>query len=352
MNVDRNQIFWLMALLVFVFLLWLLNAILLPFVAGIALAYMQAPLADRLQRFGMNRTLAAVLIVSVVVSVIVLLTLLVMPLLSRQMLALMAAIPGYADRLQAMLAGFGSPWLEQILGDDPHQALPKLMTQSPGALTGLMGSLWAGGKALVSFVSVIVIMPVVTFYLICDWHRMVDTLDSWVPPRYRPTVHRLAGEIDAAVSGFLRGQAGICAIAAFYYAVALSLVGLDFGLLIGLLNGVLTIIPYVGSMMGALLGVGMAIEQFWPQWIPIAIVSAIFAIGQFITAYVLGPKLVGANVGLHPVWLIFAMVAFGYLFGFVGLLLAVPLAAALAVLFRFWLERYCESPLYRGNPSG
>jgi len=352
MSIDRNQIVWLAALLVLVFLLWLLNPILLPFVAGIALAYIQAPLANRLERFGMNRTVAALLIVSVVVSVIILLTVLVLPLLSQQTLALIAAIPGYADRLQAMLASFGSPWLQQILGDDPHQALPKLMTQNPGALTGLMGTLWSGGKALVSFASVIVIMPVVTFYLICDWHRMVDTLDSWVPPRYRPTVHRLAGEIDAAISGVLRGQAGICAIAAFYYAVALSLVGLDFGLLIGLLSGVLTIIPYVGSMMGALLGVGMAMEQFWPQWMPIAIVAAIFVIGQFVTGYVLGPKLVGDNVGLHPVWLIFAMVAFGYLFGFVGLLLAVPLAAALAVLFRFWLERYCESPLYRGNPSG
>jgi len=352
MNVDRNQIFWFVALLVLVFLLWLLNAILLPFVAGIALAYIQAPLADRLERFGMNRALAALLIVSVVVSVIVLLTLLVLPLLSQQMLALTAAIPGYATRLQAMLTDFGSPWLQQILGDDPHAALPNLMTQSPGALTGLMGTLWSGGKALASFVSVLVIMPVVTFYLICDWHRMVDTLDGWVPPRYRATVHQLAGEIDAAISGFLRGQAGVCAIAAFYYAVALSLVGLDFGLLIGLLNGVLTIIPYVGSTIGAVVGVAMAIEQFWPQWILIASVSAIFAIGQFITGNVLGPKLVGDSVGLHPVWLIFAMVAFGCLFGFVGLLIAVPLAAALAVLFRFWLERYYESPLYRGNPSG
>jgi predicted PurR-regulated permease PerM len=352
MNVDRGQIFWLVALLVFVFLLWLLSDILLPFVAGLALAYIQAPLADRLERFGMNRTLAALLIVFVVVSVILLLTLLVLPLLSQQVVALMAAIPGYAARLQAMLADFSSPWLQQILGDNPHEAVPKLMTESPGALTGLMGSVWSGGKVLVSFASVIVIMPVVTFYLICDWHRMVDTLDSWVPPRYRATVHQLAGEIDAVVSGFLRGQAGICAIAACYYAVALSLVGLDFALLIGLLTGVLAFVPYVGSVIGATLGVGMAIEQFWPQWTPIAIVTAIYVIGQFLTGYVLGPKLVGDNVGLHPVWLIFAMVTFGYMFGFVGLLIAVPLAAALGVLIRFWLKRYCESPLYRGNPSG
>jgi predicted PurR-regulated permease PerM len=351
MSIDRNQIAWLAALLVLVFLLWLLSDILLPFVGGIALAYIQAPLADRLERLGMNRTLVALLIVTVVVMVIILLTLLVLPLLSEQTLALMAAIPTLATRLQAMMADL-SPRLQQIFGEDANEKLPKLMTQSPGALAELLSSLWSGGKALVSFVSVIVILPVVVFYLICDWHLMIDTVDSWVPSRHRETVHRLVKEIDGAISGFLRGQAGICAIAGLYYTAALSLVGLDFALLIGLLNGVLTFVPYVGSVIGAALGVGMAIEQFWPQWIPIAIVSAIFAIGQFITGYVLGPKLVGDNVGLHPVWLIFAMVAFGYLFGFVGLLVAVPLAAAIAVLLRFWLQRYCESPFYRGNPSG
>jgi predicted PurR-regulated permease PerM len=352
MSVDRNQIVWLAALLALVFLLWLLSDILLPFAGGIALAYIQALLADRLERVGMNRTLAALLIVAFVMTAIILLTLLALPLLSEQTLALMAAIPGLATRLQAMMADLGSPWLQQIFGEDANEKLPKLMTQSPAALTGLLHSAWSGGKALVSFVSVIAILPVVVFYLICDWHLMIDTLDSWVPSRHRETVHRLVTEIDGAISGFLRGQAGICAIAALFYTAALSLVGLDFALLIGLLNGVLTFVPYVGSVIGAALGVGMAIEQFWPRWIPIAIVSAIFAIGQFITAYVLGPKLVGKNVGLHPVWLIFAMVAFGYLFGFVGLLLAVPLAAAIAVLLRFWRERYWESPFYRGNPSG
>jgi predicted PurR-regulated permease PerM len=352
MNVDRNQIIWLIALLGFVFLLWLLSSVLLPFVGGIALAYIQAPLADRLERFGMNRTMAALLIVTDVLAAIVLFVFLLLPILSEQALALTAALPGMPARLQAMMTDLGLPQLHQIFGADANDRLPNLMPQSPGALTELAGSLWSGGKALASLVSVIVIMPVVVFYLICDWHLMVDTLDSWVPPRHRETVHRLASEIDVAVSGFLRGQAVICAIAGLYYAAALSLVGLDYAVMIGLLNGVLTIIPYLGSAIGTLLGVGMAIEQFWPHWIPIAIVCAIFAIGQFITAYVLGPKLVGKNVGLHPVWLLFAMVAFGYLFGFVGLLVAVPLAAAIAVLLRYWLERYWESPLYRGNPSG
>jgi predicted PurR-regulated permease PerM len=236
MNLDSNRIFWLTALLVFAVLLWLLSDILFPFVGGIALAYVRAPLADRLERIGVNRTLAALLIVSVVTAAIIVLTLVVLPLLSQQTLALIAAIPGFAAQLQAMLAGLDSPWLQQIFGEHAIETLPKLMTQSPGNLTELLRSLWSGGKALASFLSVIAIMPVVTFYLIYDWHRMIDTLDSWVPLYRRDTVHRLVSEIDAVVSGFLRGQAGICAISGLCYAVALSLVGLDFALLIGLLK--------------------------------------------------------------------------------------------------------------------
>jgi predicted PurR-regulated permease PerM len=195
-------------------------------------------------------------------------------------------------------------------------------------------------------------MPVVTFYLICDWHQMVAILDGWVPPQNRATVHRLVGEIDAAISGFLRGQAGVCLVVGIYYAVALTLVGLDFGLLIGLTAGVLTFMPYIGSMTGLLIAASVAVGQFWPNWISIAIVIGIFLVGQFVEGNVLGPKLVGDRVGLHPVWLIFAMFAFGYLLGLVGLLIAVPLAAAIGVLFRFGLSRYYASPFYLDEESG
>ena len=165
-------------------------------------------------------------------------------------------------------------------------------------------------------------------------------------------MHRLVGEIDAAITGFLRGQAGVCLVVGIYYAVALSLVGLDFGLLIGLTAGVLTFMPYIGSMTGLLIGASVAVGQFWPNWIPIAVVIGIFLVGQFFEGNVLGPKLVGDRVGLHPVWLIFAMFAFGYLLGFVGLLIAVPLAAAIGVLFRFGLRRYSASPFYLDEESG
>jgi len=192
-------------------------------------------------------------------------------------------------------------------------------------------------------------MPVVTFYLIRDWHAMIDRVDSWVPVRQRGAVRQLAREIDAAIGGFLRGQFGVCLVLGCYYAIALMLVGLDFALLIGLTAGVITFVPYIGSMTGLMIAASVAIAQFWPDWKRIALVVAIFLVGQFIEGNIVSPKFVGERVGLHPVWLIFAMFAFGYLFGFVGLLIAVPLGAAIAVLLRFALRQYFASPFYTGD---
>jgi predicted PurR-regulated permease PerM len=349
----RRLTFWIVIVVVFALLLWLLSEVLLPFVAGLALAYLQTPLADRLERLGVNRTVAALMIVGGVVLALVLLGLLLLPILLAQAVALISAIPTTVTRLQALLSDSGPPWLrDMFVGGDAGKTMTELLAQGAGYMAALMHSLWAGGKALASFISVLVIMPVVTFYLICDWHPMIAILDSWVPPHNRETVRALTREIDAAISGFLVGQAGVCLIIGIYYAVALSMIHLQFGLLIGLTAGVLTFMPYIGSLAGLLIGTSVAVGQFWPQWVPVAGVVAIFLVGEFVEGNVLGPKLVGDRVGLHPVWLIFAMFAFGYLFGIVGLLIAVPLAAAIAVLFRFGLRRYLASPFYQGEESG
>jgi predicted PurR-regulated permease PerM len=179
---------------------------------------------------------------------------------------------------------------------------------------------------------------------------MIRTADSWIPVQQRETVRQLARDVDAAIAGFVRGQTAVCLILGSFYAVALTLSGLNFGLLIGLISGVITFIPYVGSMTGLILAVGVAVAQFWPNYSSILMVLGIFLIGQFLEGNLLAPKLVGESVGLHPVWLIFALLAFGYLFGFVGLLVAVPLAATIGVLVRFALQRYRESALYTGKP--
>jgi predicted PurR-regulated permease PerM len=214
-----------------------------------------------------------------------------------------------------------------------------------------MKTLRSGGSALVSLFSLIVVTPVVAFYLIYDWHTMNRVVDGWIPVHQRETVRGLAREIDAAIAGFVRGQSAVCAILGTFYAIALSLAGLNFGLLLGLISGVITFIPYVGSMTGLILALGVAVAQFWPDYTWIVLILGIFLVGQFLEGNVLAPNLVGQSVGLHPVWLIFALLAFGYLFGFVGLLVAVPLAATIGVLARFALRRYLESSFYTGEPT-
>jgi predicted PurR-regulated permease PerM len=346
---GRQVTFWLVTFVVLAAALWLLHDILLPFVAGIALAYVLAPLADRVERLGINRTVAALLVVSVLVVALIALMLLLVPLLLQQGSALISNIPGYFKRVKELIVDANLPWLNWLGAAETGKTASDLVGQVATWLLSFSYSLWTGGKALVSFASVLIVMPVVTFYLIRDWHAMIDRVDSWVPVRQRDTVRQLGREIDAAIGGFLRGQFGVCLVLGCYYAIGLMLVGLDFALLIGLIAGVITFVPYIGSMTGLMIAVSVAIAQFWPDWKRIMLVVAIFLIGQFIEGNVVSPKFVGERVGLHPVWLIFAMFAFGYLFGFVGLLIAVPLGAAIAVLLRFGLRQYFASPLYTGD---
>ncbi len=353
MTFERQIGFWLMIFAVFVLMLWLLSDILLPFVAGLAIAYLLTPVTDRIESLGVNRLAAALLIITLVVMTIVLLILLVAPVVGGQLTSFIDNIPGYVTRLQSLLSDPSRPWIQKALGAsfNADKSIGDLVTQGVGWLTSFLKSLWSGGRALVSLFSLVVVTPVVAFYLIYDWHRMIRSADSWVPVQQRDAVRRLAREIDAAIAGFVRGQTAVCLILGSFYAVALTLSGLNFGLLIGLISGVITFIPYVGSMTGLILALGVAVAQFWPQYSSILMVLGIFLVGQFLEGNLLAPKLVGQSVGLHPVWLIFALLAFGYLFGFVGLLVAVPLAATIGVLVRFALQRYRESSLYTGEAS-
>src|SRR5579864_9436961 len=347
---QRQVMFWLAALAVFILLLWLLSEILLPFVAGLAIAYLLTPLTDRLERHGINRLVAALLIITLVVLALVYLILLVAPILGGQLSSFIESVPGNVTKLQALLSDPSRPWIQKLLGAgfSADKSIGDLVTQGVGWLTSFLHSLWSGGRALVSLFSLIVVTPVVAFYLIYDWHRMLRTVDDAVPRQHRETVRQLAREIDAAIAGFVRGQSAVCLILGSFYAVALTVSGLNFGLLIGLISGLITFIPYVGSMTGLVLAVGVAVAQFWPAYGSILVVLGIFLVGQFLEGNVLAPKLVGESVGLHPVWLIFALLAFGYLFGFVGLLVAVPMAATIGVLARFALNRYRQSSFYTG----
>jgi predicted PurR-regulated permease PerM len=344
MSATRHLVFWLLTALVFAGLLWLLSDVLLPFVAGIALAYLQVPIADRLERGGMNRTVAALLLITVVMLLLIGVILIALPLIAEQISLLIANLPSQVTRLREVLTS----WLSWIQAGESSMTLSEFVSQASAWLTAFAYSLWSGGKALVSFASLLIIMPVVTFYLIVDWHGMVEIIDSWVPVRHREDVRQIARDIDKAISGFVRGQLVVCTCLGIYYAIGLTLVHLKFAILIGLIAGLLTFVPYVGSLTGLVIGTSIAVAQFWPDWKWIAAVVGIFLVGQFIEGNIIAPKLVGDRVGLHPVWIMFAMFAFGYLFGFIGLLLAVPIAAAIAVIFRFGLRRYLASPLYTG----
>ncbi|HEY8565393.1 MAG TPA: AI-2E family transporter [Beijerinckiaceae bacterium] len=355
MSVQRQMTFWLAALLVTAAALFVLRDVLLPFVAGLALAYLLDPIADRLERAHFGRLGATLAILIIFVLVLVLAIVLVVPLIGHQLAAFSAKLPGIAARLQQLAAEQGGPLLERIGGPDAladmQKSIGDIVGQGANWVGGFLKSLWSGGQAVISLVALLVVTPVVAFYLLIDWDHMVATIDSWVPLRHRETVRRLAREIDGAVAGFIRGQAVVCLLLGTFYAVGLSLIGLNFGALIGMSAGILSFIPFVGSLTGLLLSMGVAIVQFWPDWTWIAATLAIFAAGQFIEGNILSPKLVGASVGLHPVWLMFALLAFGSLFGFLGLLLAVPLAASVGVLARYGLSRYLASPLYHGGAA-
>ncbi len=345
--------FWLATAVIVMLMLWLLSEILLPFIAGAAIAYLLTPLTDRLEHMGVRRLPASFIIITLVVMTILLVILLIAPIVGGQLASFIEKLPGYVTKLQSLLSDPSRPWVQKLLGAglNVDKGFSEVVSQGAGWLATFLKSLWSGGRAVLSVFSLIVVTPVVAFYLLYDWHRMIRTVDGWIPLHQRHTVRRLAREVDAAISGFVRGQTAVCLILGSYYAVALTLAGLNFGLLLGLISGLITFIPYVGSMTGLSLGLAVAVAQFAPDWGPILTVLAIFLVGQFSEGNLLAPKLVGESVGLHPVWLIFALLAFGYLFGFVGLLVAVPLAATIGVLARFALRRYLESPLYTGGAS-
>ena len=349
----RKQIrFWLITAALLVAFLYLFSNILLPFVAGMALAYFLDPVADRLQRLGLSRLMATVVILVCFLIFLVLALVIIVPVLASQMADFAAKVPGYIEKLQQLVTNFNPQWLEQRFGVDAaglREGLNSLLTTGFGFMSTIFQSIWSSGVALFSIASLFVVTPVVAFYMLLDWDRMVSVVDSWIPRDHVGTVRQIARDINTAIAGFVRGQGTLCIILGIIYAVGLTLTGLNFGVLIGLFAGLVSFIPYVGSLLGLVLSVGVAIVQFWPDWTMVVAVAAVFFVGQFIEGNILQPRLVGKSVGLHPVWLMFALVAFGAMFGFVGLLVAVPAAAAVAVLVRFAISRYLESPLYHGH---
>lgn len=343
--------YWGIAAAVFLLAMWVMGPVILPFVAGGAVAYMLDPVADRLERLGLGRALATTVIALAVVLLVVLLVLAVIPALFAQLTSLINAAPVMFQRLQAFVA-------ERFpeLADETSTARQTLgqIGQTIQARGGQFAQALLGGAVgIINAVVYIVVVPVVSFYMLLDWDRIVARIDAMLPRDHAPVIRRLAAEIDGVLAAFVRGQLSVCLIMGIYYAVALALAGLPFGLVVGAIAGAVTFIPYVGALLGGALAIGLALFHFWGDWLSIGLVGGIFALGQFLEGNVVTPKLVGDSVGLHPVWLMFALSAFGALFGFLGLLVAVPVAAAIGVLARFGMAQYQDSLLYRGrSPPG
>lgn len=351
-SIKRQAFFWLGAFVVLVLFMFVFRSILLPFIAGMALAYMLDPVADKLESWGTSRLFATVMILLVFVFLFSLALILLVPVLSHQLSGLISRMPSYITQLQSLIANTESEWLRNLIGEGSaniRENLDQVLQQGAGWLTTLLGSIWNSGKALVDVLSLFVITPIVAFYLLLDWDRMIERVDSWLPRDHKSDLEAISADINKAIAGFVRGQGSLCLILGTFYALSLTLVGLNFGLLIGMFAGLVSFIPFVGSLIGLVLAVGVALVQFWPDFWWILLIIIIFAVGQFFEGNILQPKLVGESVGLHPVWLMFSLSAFGVLMGFTGLLIAVPVAAAIGVLVRFALAKYLQSDFYLGH---
>jgi len=353
MSARNRSLIWGGGFVVLCLLVYLLRDVLAPFVAGAAVAYLLDPVCDWLERKGFGRT-AATAVVTVCFFLIALAVLaLFLPLLIGEVTDLLRRLPDIIQALQnkaAPIIEFARQYLE-------HEDIN--IASQVGSITGnavqwigkAVGGVAGGFGAVFGFLSFMFITPVVAFYLLRDWDRMIATIDDLLPLNQRDTVREQATEIDRTLAGFVRGQASVCLLLGLFYGTGLAIVGLDFGFVIGLLTGFVSFIPYVGMLMGVAIGLGVAFAQF-DSLLSIALVGGVFAAGQILEGNVITPKLVGEKVGLHAVWIIFALMAGGALFGFVGVLLAVPVAAVVGVLVRFFIRRYRESPLYAHGAAG
>ncbi len=353
MTLGEQAKWWGIGLIAFIVILVLLSNVLLPFVLAAAIAYFTDPLADRLEARGVSRTLATVIISAVALLVTIALFVVLTPLLVDQIRLAVDAAPGIIGTVRTFLESTILPFVipgEGAAADNLlTEALTKFQNQVKEFSVQVLQSAWSVGMAGIEFVSLVVVTPVVAFYLLLDWDRMIARIDDLLPREHAPTIRRLASDVDRVLDGFVHGQLSVCLILGAFYAVALMFIGLPFGLLIGIFAGLISFIPFVGSILGGLLSIGIAAFHFWGDPIWIVAVAAVFVIGQVVEGNYLTPKLVGGSVGLHPVWLMFALSAFGGLFGFTGLLIAVPVAAVIGVFVHFAIEQYKSGRLYKGG---
>ncbi len=344
-----TALFWLAALFLLFFSLYELSSMVLPFVAGMAIAYFLDPAVDRLERWRVPRGLGTALVLSVFLLFLVAVVMLLWPLLALQVRALVQVLPGLFQRGQVKIQQLVEMGQERLSADEVDRLRDMLGNAASSVVTWLGGFLervFVRGVALVNLAELLIITPVVAFFLLRDWDRIVIQINGWLPRQYAETIREQARLVNATLAGFVHGQVLVSLTLAIYYAILLSVARLHYAVVIGLIIGILSIVPFVGVTICFVMTMGIALLQFGMNLPHLATVFGIFVVGQLAESNVLSPKLVGERVNLHPVWIIFALLAFGTLFGFVGVLLALPAAAVIGVLVRFGLSRYLASPLY------
>lgn len=338
--------FWGIATLVLLVVLWFLGDVILPFILGGAIAYFLDPVADRLETMGVSRVLATVLITVLALIIFVLMALLILPTLVNQTISLIESIPEIFNKLKDVLTNR----VPALMDADStlRQTLDSIGASLQSKGGEFVNTIVSSAMSLLNIIILMVIVPVVAFYMLLDWDKMVAKINSFLPLDHATTIRQIASEVDRTLSSFIRGQGTVCLIMGVYYAIGLMAVGLQFGLLVGAFAGIITFIPYIGALIGGALAIGLGLFQFWGDWVSLGLVAGVFAIGQALEGNVITPKLVGNSVGLHPVWLMFALSVFGSLFGFVGMLVAVPVAAIIGVLIRFAIGQYQDGRLFQG----
>lgn len=343
--------FWIVIAVLCGLFVYLVQSILLPFVVGILAAYFLDPAADKMERTGLSRTLATVLLMVAFFSIITLAGVMLLPMIAHQLVELINTLPALSAELEQNYR----PSIESYIGqlaptqiDSVRETFDKFSASALDYVGEIGAGIFSSGFAILNLLSLFLITPVVMFYLLRDWNVIMQELDELLPLKHAETIRTQMRAIDTTMAGFIRGQLNVCLILATFYAVGLSITGLHFGMAIGIITGLLVIFPYVGFMLGLVIGMAVAFFQFDTAF-QIGMVLSVFVVGCALEGAFITPKLVGEKVGLHPLWIIFGMLAGAALFGFVGVLIAVPTTAVIGVLIRFWVGRYLASRYYSGT---
>jgi len=341
--------FWCGALALFLGFVWLFNDILTPFVLGVVIAYLLNPLIKRFSNKGVKRTTGAALVTIIFYSLLIALVAVVAPIIAKESADLIEKMPEYLDKLFKLVAPY-TLWFQENIGENYIEDAKTFLKENASKILsisgGVAGGIAAGGQAVISMATILVLTPLVSFFMMREWPAITDWVEDLIPRQHETMIQDLIEQIDVKLSGFIRGQLTVAFLLGLIYAIALTIAGLNYGFLIGITAGVLSIIPLVGSTLGLLVSVAVAWFQTG-ELSYVGIIAAIFIVGQIVEGNILSPKLLGDSVGLHPLWILFALMAGGALFGILGMLLAVPIAAVVGVLGGFAIAQYKKTPLYQ-----